>query len=517
MLSARPVLAAATRVGGRRFPAPAAAAAAQRRAYAAVTDAAANPVKRHGGLRDQDRIFSNAYRQHDWTLKGAQARGDWHRTKDIVLKGDAYIIQQIKDSGLRGRGGAGFPSGLKWSFMNKPGWEKDNRPRYLVVNADEGEPGTCKDREIMRGDPHKLIEGCLVAGRAMNASAAYIYIRGEFYMESDHVEQAIQEAYKAGLIGKNACGSGYDFDVYLHRGAGAYICGEETALIESIEGKQGKPRLKPPFPADVGLFGCPTTVANVETVAVAPTIIRRGASWFAGFGRERNAGTKLFCVSGHVNKPCVVEEEMSIPLQELIEKHCGGVRGGWDNLLGIVPGGSSVPILPKHQCEEALMDFDSLRDLQSGLGTGAVIVMNKETDVIRAIARFAKFYKHESCGQCTPCREGTTWLEKMMDRFVVGRAHEREIEMLWELTKQIEGHTICALGDAAAWPVQGLLRNFRPEVEARIHEYQQKNGQVLFGGLLRKDTNPSLALPDNMGISLSGTAPGAPNALNPSP
>jgi len=280
-------------------------------------------------------------------------------------------------------------------------------------------------------------------------------------MESDHVEHAIQEAYKAGLIGKNACGSGYDFDVYLHRGAGAYICGEETALIESIEGKQGKPRLKPPFPADVGLFGCPTTVANVETVAVAPTIIRRGASWFNNFGRERNSGTKLFCISGHVNKPCVVEEEMSIPLQELIEKHCGGVRGGWDNLLGIVPGGSSVPILPKGQCEEALMDFDSLRDLQSGLGTGAVIVMNKETDVIRAIARFAKFYKHESCGQCTPCREGTTWLEKMMDRMVVGRAHEREIEMLWELTKQIEGHTICALGDAAAWPVQGLLRNFR--------------------------------------------------------
>lgn len=445
----------------------------------------------------------------------------------------------------------------------------------------------------MRGDPHKLVEGCLVAGRAMNASAAYIYIRGEFYMESDHLEQAIQEAYKAGLIGKNACGSGYDFDVYLHRGAGAYICGEETALIESIEGKQGKPRLKPPFPADVGLFGCPTTVANVETVAVAPTIIRRGAGWFAGLGRKGNAGTKLFCVSGHVNTPCVVEEEMSIPLQELVEKHCGGVRGGWDNLLGIVPGGSSVPILPKHHCEEALMDFDSLRDLQSGLGTGAVIVMNQQTDIIRAIARFAKFYKHESCGQCTPCREGTTWMEKMMDRFVVGRAHEREIEMLQELTKQVEGHTICALGDAAAWPIQGLLRHFRelrpfvggplvfsslnlvrsllpgPEVEKRIHEYQQREGRVLFGGTvshtspvsplmpasdrltisppfpsqqLLKDTNPSIvrlgifstafcwfreanrsrvralqALPDNIGMSLPGTAPGAPNSPNPSP
>ncbi|KAK4052520.1 NADH dehydrogenase [ubiquinone] flavoprotein 1, mitochondrial [Microbotryomycetes sp. JL221] len=472
------------------------------RGLATVTDQAANPVKRHGGLRDVDRIFSNAYQRHNHGLKGAQSRGDWHRTKDIILKGDNWIIQQIKDSGLRGRGGAGFPSGLKWSFMNKPGWEKDPRPRYLVVNADEGEPGTCKDREIMRGDPHKLIEGCLVAGRAMNANAAYIYIRGEFYMESDHVQQAIDEAYKAGLIGKNACGSGYDFDVYLHRGAGAYICGEETALIESLEGKQGKPRLKPPFPADVGLFGCPTTVANVETVAVAPTIIRRGPNWFNSFGRDRNSGTKLFCISGHVNTPCVVEEEMSIPLQELIEKHCGGVRGGWNHLLGIVPGGSSVPILPKNLCEEALMDFDSLKDLQSGLGTGAVIVMNKETDVIRAIARFAKFYKHESCGQCTPCREGTTWLEKMMDRMVVGQAHEREIEMLQELTKQIEGHTICALGDAAAWPVQGLLRHFRPEVEARIAQYAEKHGQVLFGGHHRSSIDPSLAVPPNLGTSL---------------
>ena len=256
--------------------------------------------------------------------------------------------------------------------MNKPGWEKDpryaltpndhhcgltkcfNRPRYLVVNADEGEPGTCKDREILRGDPHKLVEGCLVAGRSMNANAAYIYIRGEFFQEADHLQQAIDEAYKAGLIGKNACGSGYDFDVYVHRGAGAYICGEETALIESIEGKQGKPRLKPPFPADVGLFGCPTTVANVETVAVAPTICRRGSSWFAGFGRERNQGTKLYCISGHVNNPCVVEEEMSIPLKDLIEKHCGGVRGGWDNLLGIIPGGSSVPVIPKDVCAEVL-------------------------------------------------------------------------------------------------------------------------------------------------------------------
>ena len=327
--------------------------------------------------------------------------------------------------------------------MNFKDWDKDTKPRYLVVNADEGEPGTCKDREIMRKDPHKLIEGCLVAGRAMNTSAAYIYIRGEFYHEATVLQRAIQEAYKAGFIGKNACGSGYDFDVYIHRGMGAYVCGEETSLIESLEGKPGKPRLKPPFPASVGLFGCPSTVANVETIAVAPTIIRRGASWFNSFGRERNAGTKLFCISGHVNNPCTVEEEMSISLKELIEKHAGGVRGGWDNLKAVIPGGSSTPILPKPSCDEQLMDFDALKDSQSGLGTAAVIVMDKSTDVVRAISRLASFYKHESCGQCTPCREGSKWTEQIMKRFEAGQARAREIDMLQELTKQVEGHTIC--------------------------------------------------------------------------
>ncbi|KAG1147857.1 hypothetical protein G6F37_003817 [Rhizopus arrhizus] len=434
----------------------------------------ANPITgktSFGGLSDEDRIFTNVYSKHDYKLKGALKRGDWYKTKELVLKGPEWIINEMKESGLRGRGGAGFPTGLKWSFMNKP---LDGRPRYLVINADEGEPGTCKDREILRGDPHKLIEGCLVAGSAMKANAAYIYIRGEFYQEATHLQTAINEAYEAGLIGKNACGSGYDFDVYIHRGAGAYICGEETSLIESIEGKQGKPRLKPPFPADIGLFGCPTTVTNVETVAVAPTILRRGGSWFAGFGRPRNSGTKLFCISGHVNNPCTVEEEMSIPLKELIEKHCGGVRGGWDNLLGIVPGGSSVPVLPKSICDDVLMDFDALRDANSGLGT-AVIVMDKSTDIVRAISRFAKFYRHESCGQCTPCREGTKWLESMMDRFEDGRGHKEEIDQIWELTKQIEGHTICALGDAAAWPVQGLIRHFRPELEERMAKFDLAN------------------------------------------
>lgn len=389
-----------------------------------------------------------------------------------MLKGPEWIINEMKVSGLRGRGGAGFPTGMKWSFMLKP---DDGRPKYLVVNADEGEPGTCKDREIMRHDPHKLIEGCLVAGRAMGACAAYIYIRGEFYNEASNLQVAIREAYEKGLIGKNACGSGYDFDVYVQRGAGAYICGEETALIESIEGKQGKPRLKPPFPADVGLFGCPTTVNNVESIAVAPTILRRGGEWFAGFGRVRNTGTKLFNISGHVNNPCTVEETMSIPLKELIERHCGGVIGGWDNLLGVIPGGSSTPVIPKDDCEKALMDFDGLVAVQTSLGTAAVIVMNRQTDIIRAIARLTKFYKHESCGQCTPCREGVGWMDKIMWRFVEGNAQPEEIDMLQEISKQIEGHTICALADGAAWPVQGLIRHFRPEIEQRMKQFADRS------------------------------------------
>ncbi|XP_021922027.1 NADH dehydrogenase [ubiquinone] flavoprotein 1, mitochondrial isoform X1 [Zootermopsis nevadensis] len=430
------------------------------------------PTKtKFGPLHDNDRIFTNLYGRFDWRLKGALKRGDWYKTKEILLKGSDWIINEIKTSGLRGRGGAGFPSGMKWSFMNKP---SDGRPKYLVVNADEGEPGTCKDREIMRHDPHKLVEGCLVAGRAMGAQAAYIYIRGEFYNEASNMQLAIAEAYQAGLIGKNACGSGFDFDVFMHRGAGAYICGEETALIESIEGKQGKPRLKPPFPADVGVFGCPTTVANVETVSVAPTICRRGGSWFVSFGRPRNSGTKLFNISGHVVNPCTVEEEMSIPLKELIELHSGGVTGGWDNLLAIIPGGSSTPLIPKHVCEDVLMDFDGLVAAQTSLGTAAIIVMNKQTDVVKAIARLIEFYKHESCGQCTPCREGISWMNKIIHRFITGNAQPGEIDMLWELSKQIEGHTICALGDGAAWPVQGLIRHFRPELEARMKKFHEE-------------------------------------------
>jgi NADH-quinone oxidoreductase subunit F len=422
-------------------------------------------------LSDQDRIFTNLYGVHDWRLPGARARGDWDGTKAIIERGREAIIEEMKASGLRGRGGAGFPTGMKWSFMPKA---VGDRPHYLVVNADESEPGTCKDRDILRHDPHKLVEGCLLASFAMGAHACYIYVRGEFTNEARHLQQAVDEAYEAGLIGRNACGSGWDFDLYVHRGAGAYICGEETALIESLEGKKGMPRLKPPFPAAVGLYGCPTTVNNVESIAVAPTILRRGAAWFSALGRPKNAGTKLFCISGHVNRPCNVEEELGIPMRELIEKYAGGVRGGWDNLLAVIPGGASVPLLPKSTCDTVLMDFDSLREVRSGLGTAAVIVMDKSTDVIRAIARLSAFYKHESCGQCTPCREGTGWMMRVMNRMVQGRAEPDEIDTLEQVTKQVEGHTICALGDAAAWPIQGLIRHFRPVMLERIQQYKSR-------------------------------------------
>jgi len=419
-------------------------------------------------LADRDRIFTNLYGYQDWGLKAAQARGDWDNTKDLLAKGQDAIIDVIKASGLRGRGGAGFPTGMKWSFMPKE--SKDGRPSFLVINADESEPGSCKDREIIRHDPHKLIEGALVAGYAMRARAAYIYIRGEYIREAWRLEDAVKQAYDAGLIGKNACGSGYDFDVFVHRGAGAYICGEETAMIESLEGKKGQPRLKPPFPAGAGLYGCPTTVNNVESIAVAPTILRRGADWFASFGRENNKGTKLFQISGHVERPCVVEEAMSIPFSELVEKHCGGIRGGKDNLLAVIPGGSSVPLVPAAEIWDAPMDFDGLKAVGSGLGTAAVIVMDKSTDIVKAISRISYFYKHESCGQCTPCREGTGWMWRMMERLRVGDAAVEEIDMLQQVTKQVEGHTICALGDAAAWPIQGLIKHFRPELERRIRE-----------------------------------------------
>jgi len=420
-------------------------------------------------LHDKDRIFTDIYGETGPELAKAQARGDYDGLKDLILTGREAVVDAVKKSGLRGRGGAGFPTGLKWSFMPK---ETDGGPVYLVVNADESEPGTCKDREIMRHEPHKLVEGCILAAVGMGCTAGYIYIRGEYVREAEALERALDEAYDAGLLGRDIAGSGFDFELYLHRGAGAYICGEETGLLESLEGKKGQPRLKPPFPAMVGLYGRPTTVNNVETIAQVPAILRRGADWFAGLGRENNTGTKLFCISGHVNHPCTVEEEMSIPLRELVDKHCGGVRGGWDNLKAVIPGGSSVPLIPKSVCDEIRLDFDDLKNAQTGLGTAGVIVMDRSTDVINAICRLSKFYMHESCGQCTPCREGTGWLWRVMTRLVEGRARPEEIDMLFDVSKEIEGHTICALGDAAAWPVQGLIRHFRQEIEDRIKRQQ---------------------------------------------
>ena len=420
-------------------------------------------------LADQDRIFTNLYGNGDWGLEGARARGGWQDTKKFIDNGRDWIVNEVKGSGLRGRGGAGFPTALKWTFMPKEG-VNDGRPSQLLVNADESEPGTCKDREILRHDPHHLVEGCLLAARAMDAHLAFIYVRGEFIRERQHLERAVEEAYEAKLIGKDNI-HGWDLDIIVHHGAGAYICGEETALMESLEGKKGQPRLKPPFPAGMGVYGNPTTVNNVESIAVVPEILRRSGAWFASFGRANNTGTKLMCVSGHVNTPATFEEEMGIPFDVMIEKHCGGIRGGWDNLLAVIPGGASVPCVPGEKIRHALMDFDGLREVGSSLGTAAVIVMDKQTDIIRAIWRLSAFYKHESCGQCTPCREGTGWMMRVMERMVEGRAQKREIDMLFEVTKQIEGHTICALGDAAAWPIQGLIRNFRHVIEERIDQY----------------------------------------------
>ena len=424
-------------------------------------------------LADKDRIFTNIYGFQDAGLAAARSRGTWDRTKEFIDKGHDWLINEVKASGLRGRGGAGFPTGLKWSFMPKA----DTRPSYLVINADESEPGSCKDREIMRHEPHVLIEGAMIASYAMRAHVCYIYLRGEYIRERERLQTAVDEAYAEKLIGKDNV-HGWDLEVVLHHGAGAYICGEETAMLESLEGKKGQPRLKPPFPANVGLYGAPTTVNNVESIAVVPTILRRGSGWFSALGKPNNTGTKLFQVSGHVNNPCVVEEEMGIPLRELIDTHCGGVRGGWDNLLAVIPGGSSMPLLPASQCQDLTLDFDTLSKRKSGMGTAAIIVMDKSTDIIKAFARIAYFYKHESCGQCTPCREGTGWMWRVLERMAKGQAEKREIDLLFDVTKQIEGHTICALGEAAAWPVQGLIRNFRHVIEERIDQYQAAHRQA---------------------------------------
>ena len=421
-------------------------------------------------LKHEDHIFTNLNGYNSFNLKESKSRGCWDNTKNIINRGSKWIINEIRLSDLRGRGGAGFPTGLKWSFIP----EKSNLPKYLVVNADESEPGTCKDRDVIRYEPHKLIEGCLLSSFAVGAHICYVYIRGEFYNEAKILQDAIDEAYKNGRIGKNSCNSGWDFDIYLHRGAGAYIAGEETAMLESLEGKKAQPRLKPPFPAIVGLFGCPTVINNVETIAVVPDILKRGSSWFSALGKPNNTGSKIFCISGHVNKPCNVEEELGIPLKELIEKYADGVVGGWNNLLAVIPGGSSVPLIPRKICDDIHMDFDSLQEVNSALGTAGVIVMNKSTDLLKAISRISRFYKKESCGQCTPCREGAGWMWRVMDRFCNGQGTVDEIDTLYDVSKEIEGHTICAFGDAAAWPIQGFIKHFRHVIEQRLQKSNSK-------------------------------------------
>jgi len=400
-----------------------------------------------------------------WTLESYLKTGGYEAWQKL-LNGEldrAAVIEEIKASGLRGRGGAGFPTGLKWSFMPKD----DSVQKYLVCNSDESEPGTSHDREILRYNPHALIEGMAIAGFAMGATVGYNYIRGEFLGEPvPRFEAALKEAYEAGWLGKNIKDSGIDFDLHTFVGAGAYICGEETALLESLEGKQGKPRFKPPFPANFGLYGAPTTINNTQSLASVPTILRKGAKWFAGLGVAGSGGTAIFSVSGHVEKPGNYELPLGIPFKELLEI-AGGMRGG-RALKAVIPGGSSVPVLRAEDIMDLTMDFDTLKKAGSGLGTGAMVVMDETTCMVRMLRRISRFYYAESCGQCTPCREGTGWLYRMLTRITEGHGQRGDIEMLLNVANKIEGHTICALGDAAAWPVQSFLKRFWHEFEYMI-------------------------------------------------
>ena len=400
-----------------------------------------------------------------WTLETYRAH-EGYRAWRRILKGGMTpqdVIEEVKASGLRGRGGAGFPTGLKWSFMPRDG----SVQKYLVCNSDESEPGTCHDREVLRYNPHALVEGMAIAAYAMGATVGYNYIRGEFIEEPvPRFEAAVKEAYDAGLLGKNIQSSGIDFDLHTFVGAGAYICGEETALLESLEGKQGKPRFKPPFPANVGLYGKPTTINNTQSLASVPAIIRNGASWFANLGPENSGGTALFSVSGHVEKPGNYELPMGIPFKDLLEI-AGGMLGG-RKLKAAIPGGSSVPVLPGDAIMRCTMDYDSLRQAGSSFGTGAVMVMDETTCMVKVLRRISRFYMAESCGQCTPCREGTGWLYRMLTRIVEGRGEDRDLDRLLAVANKIEGHTICALGDAAAWPVQSFLKHYRHEFEYMV-------------------------------------------------
>ncbi|MEO5345210.1 MAG: NADH-quinone oxidoreductase subunit NuoF [Magnetococcus sp. YQC-9] len=404
-------------------------------------------------------VYQNIHLPNSHTLAVYRANGGYQAVLKAIELGPDEVIEEVKRSGIRGRGGAGFPAGMKWSFIPK----NDPRPKYLTCNADEGEPGTCKDRDIIRYDPHRLIEGMMICGFAVGIQQAYIYIRGEFYRETERLQAAIDEAYADGILGDNALGKGFKFHLAIHRGGGAYVCGEETGLIESIEGKKGQPRLKPPFPANIGLYGCPTVINNVETLASIPSIIERGGAWYGALGVAKSSGTKIFSVSGHVNKPGNYEVELGIPLKTLLEEHAGGVRGGWNNLKGVIPGGSSSPILPAEVCATITMDYDAMAKAGTMLGSGAVIVIDKSVCLVRAIARLSRFYRHESCGQCTPCREGTGWLAQIMTRMEAGQGTMEDIDLLQDICNNIGGKTICALGDAAAGPVMGALRSFKEE------------------------------------------------------
>jgi NADH-quinone oxidoreductase subunit F len=403
--------------------------------------------------------YRTLHLEESWTLKAYESVGGYEIWRKI-LKGQMpaeQILAQLKTSALRGRGGAGFPTGLKWSFMNR------NTPiqKYVVCNSDEGEPGTCKDKEILRLNPHQLIEGMAIGGYVMGATVGYNYIRGEFWQPYERCEQALKEAYEAGLLGKNILGSGFNFDLYNHLGAGAYICGEETALLNSLEGKKGQPRFKPPFPANHGLYGKPTTINNTETFASVPVIIEKGGEWFLELGKPNNGGTKIFSVSGHVEKPGNFEVPLGTPFKTLLEL-AGGMLNG-NNIKAVIPGGSSMPVVPGDVMMELDMDYDSIQKAGSGLGSGAVIVMDESTCMVDVLYRISEFYMDESCGQCTPCREGTGWMVRLLHRIKSGHASKSDIDKLVNVADNIEGRTICALGEAAAWPVQSFVKHFYHE------------------------------------------------------
>lgn len=399
-----------------------------------------------------------------WALKTYEKLGGYTAWKKILKEKTPpeNVLEQVKQSGLKGRGGAGFPTGLKWSFMNR------NTPgiKYIVCNSDEGEPGTCKDRDILRYNPHQLIEGMAIAAYVMGSRVGYNYIRGEFWEPFSNTEEALKEAYAAGLLGKNILGSGVDFDLYNHLGAGAYICGEETALLNSLEGKKGQPRFKPPFPANYGLYGRPTTINNTETYASVPVIMEKGADWFLNLGKPNSGGSKIFCVGGHVQNPGNFEVHLGVPFKTLLEL-AGGLHKG-RKLKAVVPGGSSMKILPAELMMDINMDYESLQKAGSSLGTGAITVMDDSTCMVHTLLRVSEFYMEESCGQCTPCREGTGWMVRILERLVHGHATEKDLDKLLTVANNIEGRTICALGDAAAWPVQSYLKHFRHEFEAHL-------------------------------------------------